>query len=163
MQFKQLLPAALVASVAAQAPADLASALGAESDLSTLASLVGNYSELVTAVASTPNLTLLAPSNKAFEDFAAGPLGAALNDSGIVAAVLSYHVLNGTYKSDAITDTPTFVPTLLTNETYTNVTGGQVVEAVAKDGKVYFISGSLTTNATVSKAVSHVHYQAESF
>jgi len=51
----------------------------------------------------------------------------------------------------AITNTSTFVPTLLTNETYTNVTGGQVVNAVAIGGNVTFYSG-LQQNVSVVMA-----------
>ena len=156
MQIKTLVPLALAAAVSAQTPpatANLTAALAGVPELSNLTSTLGLFEDLVAAVASAPNLTLLAPSNKAFEDFLASDQAAALNDTDLVQAVLSYHVLNGTYPSSAVTDKPAFIPTLLTNETYSNVTGGQVVQVVKKDDKVVIFSG-LGANSTVTQAVS---------
>lgn len=73
-------------------------------------------------------------------------------DPGLVQAVLQYHVLNGTYYSDNITDTPAFVPTLLDNSTYENITGGQVVECVNNDGNVSIYS-ALRHASYVTQAV----------
>lgn len=44
-----------------------------------------------------------------------------------------------------------FIPTALTNMSYTNVTGGQRVEAVASGSNIEFISG-LLQNSTVVQA-----------
>ena len=68
-------------------------------------------------------------------------------------ALLQYHVLNGTYPASAVTDTPVFLPTYLNDTQYSNVTGGQVVEAVRQGDDVVFYSG-LLSNATVTTAVS---------
>lgn len=68
-------------------------------------------------------------------------------------AVLSYHILNGTYPASAVMEMPAFIPTMLNNSAYANVTGGQVVEAVKQGDKVVFYSG-LLSNATVTTAVS---------
>ena len=64
-----------------------------------------------------------------------------------------YHVLNGTYPASAVTETPLFLPTTLNDTQYTNVTGGQVVEAIKQGDDVVFYSG-LLSNATVTQAVS---------
>lgn len=61
-------------------------------------------------------------------------------------------MLNGTYYASNVTSTPAFIPTMLTNTTYSNVTGGQVVEAMMMDGQVMFLS-ALKANATVTQAV----------
>lgn len=71
----------------------------------------------------------------------------------LVTAILTYHVLNGTFYASDVTEKPAFIPTLLTNSSYTNVTGGQVVEAVVKDDKVNFIS-ALKQSSEVTEAVS---------
>jgi hypothetical protein len=71
---------------------------------------------------------------------------------------LQYHVLNGSILSSAITNQSQFVPTLLTNQLFTNVTGGQVVEAVASGGNVTFFSG-LLANSTVTQAVCLPSFQ----
>jgi uncharacterized surface protein with fasciclin (FAS1) repeats len=75
---------------------------------------------------------------------------------------LTYHVLNGTIRSTDIHDTPSFPKTLLTNSTYTNVTGGQVVKAETEDGGVVFTSGLLrqsrvaTADVTFTGGIVHV-------
>ncbi|KAK5048651.1 hypothetical protein LTR84_005742 [Exophiala bonariae] len=43
-------------------------------------------------------------------------------------ALIQYHIANGTHPSATFGLEPLFVPTLLSNSNYTNVTGGQVVE-----------------------------------
>ena len=103
---------------------------------------------------SATNITILAPSNNA--------IGLLLNDTatvtaiaadpGLIVAVLQYHILQGTYFASQIPTTPAFIPTLLTNETYSNVTGGQVVEAFANNGNVTFLSG-LKINSSVIETV----------
>ena len=77
-----------------------------------------------------------------------------LNDTTAIEAILSYHVLAGTYPASDITSTPAFIPTLLNNTAYSNVTGGQVVEAVAQGTSVEFYSG-LLANSTVTTAVGN--------
>lgn len=130
----------------------LAEALNSTSDLSQLAGVLGLVPELVQALSSANNITILAPSNAAFDAIGNETLTALASDQDMIAAILQYHVLNGTIRSDQITNTSAFVPTLLTNPQYTNVTGGQVVQAVERDGNVTFFSG-LLANSTVSQAV----------
>jgi len=72
-------------------------------------------------------------------------------DPGAVAALLSYHVLNGTFYSSQIKNISAFIPTLLTNASYANVTGGQRVQALLAHGNVTVISG-LELNSTVVQA-----------
>lgn len=72
----------------------------------------------------------------------------------MITALLTYHVLNGTIRSTDIMNMTTFVPTLLSNETYANITGGQVVGARSNSTNVNIYSG-LLTESTVSTAVSH--------
>jgi hypothetical protein len=63
-----------------------------------------------------------------------------------VAALLTYHVLNGTYPASAFTNMSMFIPTMLMNTSYANVTGGQVVEVMAMNNTVVFTSGLLSTS-----------------
>jgi uncharacterized surface protein with fasciclin (FAS1) repeats len=101
------------------------------------------------------NITILAPSNEALESFLNNTEVAAMvaADPSIVPAILSYHVLNGTYYASNVTDTAAFIPTLLTNATYSNVTGGQVVSAIADGDTVSFYS-ALKQQSNVTEAVS---------
>lgn len=104
---------------------------------------------LLSGVGQLTNVTLLAPSNDAL---------AALNTSGVaitselVQALISYHTLNGTILSSALSnETSTFAPTHLTNPAFSNVTGGQVVEAILSNDTAYFFSG-LKNNVSVTSA-----------
>lgn len=71
----------------------------------------------------------------------------------VLQALLMYHVLNGTYPSTEVMETPLFLPTMLNNSMYTNVTSGQVVEGLTQGDDVVFYSGMLN-NSTVTEAVS---------
>ncbi len=152
MQTKTLLPLALASAASAQMM-NLTAALSSRPELSNLTQTLGLFSDLVAGLSMTPNITLLAPSNDAFAELMKSPMAAALNDTSLIQAVLQYHVLNGTYYSANVTKTPAFIPTALMNTSYTNVTDGQVVEAVMMNGKVMIFSG-LLTNSTVTAAVS---------
>lgn len=117
--------------------------------------LIESQSGLLDQLADLDNITVLAPSNDALSAFLNGTniTEALAQDANIVAAILSYHVLNGTYYASNFTDTPVFIPTLLNNATYENITGGQVVEGMAVDDSVSFYSG-LRHQSNVTTAVS---------
>lgn len=119
--------------------------IGQTPSLSTLGSLVAQSPMIASALSNATNITILAPTNDAFSTFLAQPgVNASISaDPGLVTAVLSYHVLQGTIRSTDIPTTPAFPKTLLQNATYTNVTGGQVVKAQSVDGGVVFTSGLL--------------------
>ncbi|OSS54256.1 hypothetical protein B5807_00398 [Epicoccum nigrum] len=131
----------------------LAQALNSSSQLSSLSGVLAlpGLSELVQSLSSAQNVTILAPSNEAFAQVDNETLAALTANEGLLTALLQYHVLNGSILSSAITNQSQFVPTLLSNQLFTNVTGGQVVEAVASGGNVTFFSG-LLSNSTVTQA-----------
>jgi hypothetical protein len=74
-------------------------------------------------------------------------------NSDTVMGILEYHVLNGTFPASMFTATNQFIPTLLTNSTMANVTGGQVVDVVLNGKNVELFSG-LKEKATVVTTVS---------
>ncbi|KAL9104363.1 MAG: hypothetical protein Q9187_008912 [Circinaria calcarea] len=152
MQSKLLSLVALAATVSGQS---LTSVLGNNTELSNLTSLVPP--SILSTLLTAQNITILAPSNAAFAKLINSPAGAALaaNDTAAIQALLMYHVLNGTYYASAINSTPTFPPTMLSDTAYTNVTGGQRVEAIAQGNNVTFFSG-LLQNSTVTQAVSRL-------
>ncbi|KAF1932930.1 Fasciclin-domain-containing protein [Didymella exigua CBS 183.55] len=131
----------------------LTEALSSSAQLSSLAGVLAlpGLAQLVQGLSSAQNVTILAPSNAAFASIGNATVQALANNTGLLTALLQYHVLNGTYRSSAITNQSVFVPTLLTNNLFTNVTGGQVVEAVTTGNNVTFFSG-LLANSTVSMA-----------
>ncbi|KAF8878020.1 FAS1 domain-containing protein [Gymnopilus junonius] len=145
MYTKSILPLVLAASASAQS---IVSVLQNQTQLSNLVTLLNSQPAVVSALTSATNITLLAPHNDAIMTFLNSPAGAAA-DSGTVAALLEYHVVNGAFKSTAFTTTPVFASTLLTNSSFTNVTGGQVVEAVAEQGGGVDIFSGLRAKSSV--------------
>jgi uncharacterized surface protein with fasciclin (FAS1) repeats len=67
-----------------------------------------------------------------------------------VAALLTYHVVNGTFYASDFSSTPAFAPTLLSNTSFTNVTGGQVIEAVSDGTNITILSGLLAESKVVA-------------
>ena len=153
MQFKLLSLAAMAAAVSAQTM-NLTGALTSNPDLSNLTTFVNLYPQLATALGAAKNVTILAPSNAAFAKFMNSSAGSAIaaNDTAAIQALLMYHVLNGTYPASAVSSNASFIPTMLNNMKYSNVTGGQRVEAIKVGQNVTFFSG-LLQNSTVTKAV----------
>lgn len=154
----------LISVAAAIAPAfaqsntpNLTALVGSDDRLSTLGQILQSYPDVASTLADASNVTVLAPTNEAFQSFLSG-MNLQLDSvtEGMVAAILQYHVLNGTYAAANVTDSPTFINTLLMNETYTNVTGGQVVGARMDDDDVVFTSG-LKSDATVVEPVGSIH------
>ncbi|KAI9787939.1 MAG: hypothetical protein M1816_007339 [Peltula sp. TS41687] len=149
MQFKLLsLVALLSVAVSAQ---NLTSVLTSDPQLSNLTSYVQLFPDLLQQLAQATNITILAPSNEAFNKLMSSSAGAAIqaNDTAAIQALLSYHVLSGIYPASSIGSTPAFVPSLLNNPRFSSVTGGQKVEAVKKGDTVTFTSGlRMTSNVT---------------
>lgn len=153
MFLKSVTFAALLGAASAQMTMDLNQTLAAN-NLTGLASLVGMVPGLLTTLNSAQNITILAPSTQSITQFSETPEGAALaSNPELLQAILQYHVLNGTFPAAAIPETPAFVPTLLTNPAYTNVTGGQVVEPLRSGQSVTVYSG-LLQNVSVIQPVS---------
>jgi hypothetical protein len=64
-------------------------------------------------------------------------------DPNLLAAFLSYHVLPGVYCFDDFLDTPdAAAPSFMNMAAYSNVTGGQVVRTLSKDGALIFVTGN---------------------
>lgn len=154
MKFTYILPAALAAIVGAQSTQNITQALSSNPDLSTLVQLLMGQTDLMKSLASAQNITVIAPNNNAFARFMNSSGAQASANPSMLTGTLSYHVLQGNISSDQITATPAFVPTLLTNPTFSNVTGGQRVEAVKMGNNVLFYGG-LKMSSMVVKAVSH--------
>lgn len=151
MQFKVLSLAALAATASAQTM-NLTAAIAGNPNLTNLTAFSSFFPA---SLAMAQNITVLAPSDQAFAKFLNSSAGSAVkaNDTAAIQAILSYHVLNGSYQASMFTSNATFVPTSLSNMAYTNVTGGQRVEAVMVGKNVSIFSG-LLQNSTVTQAVS---------
>jgi len=151
MLYKSLSLLAIAGQALAQNTPSLAQALNSSSNLSQLSAVLALNPQLVQALGSAQNITILAPSNAAFGKIDNATLGALTQNPSLLSAILQYHVLNGTVYGSQVTNTSAFVPTLLTDTQYTNVTGGQRVRAQLRNGNVTFYSG-LNMNSTVSQA-----------
>lgn len=153
MQFK-LLPLAALAATASAQTMNLTATLMNNSMLSNLSSYVNAFPSISSTLGMAKNITILAPSNDAFAMLLNSSAGMMLaNNTAMIQALLTYHVLNGTYDASMITNNATFIPTMLTDTMYSNVTGGQRVEAVMEGMNATFFSG-LLQNVTVTQAVS---------
>ncbi|KAK7995364.1 hypothetical protein PG990_014137 [Apiospora arundinis] len=143
MQLKQsTLSLALASAVTAQSLTDALNSQNAS--LSVLNGLLQANPNILTALNNAQNVTLLAPNNDALNGVINGSVntyGGKVTDSSWVANLLNYHVLQGAFPSSAFTDKPMFPHTLLNNQSYTNVTGGQVVQVQKQDNKVVAYSG----------------------
>ncbi|KAL1957847.1 hypothetical protein VTO42DRAFT_5412 [Malbranchea cinnamomea] len=124
-------------------------------ELSNISFYVGQNPEL-RSVFDSRNVTILAPEDSAFHDLvgmlqvnATEPLPNATGIRGI----LEYHIVNGTHPSTDFNSTPRFLSTHLTNPGFTNVSGGQVVQIVDRDGTLECISG-LNAQARFVRSVS---------
>ena len=145
----------LLASGALATAQNLTSMLSSNNHLSTLSTLISADRELLRMLESADNVTILAPSNKAIMTFLEdgnSDANALFCDSRLTQALVRYHILNGRYLLDSIPETGMIIPTLLTDDAYTNVSGGQVIQAIRtsshsqntseiSEGKVEFYSG----------------------
>ena len=95
-------------------------------------------------------MKVLAPSDEAFAKIAKywNSNKTATIDTDHLEAILTYHLLQGTYPDIFLNVPPQFIPTLLKNSSYTNVTGGQRVEVVSSGGQVSYYSAA--------KSISHL-------
>ncbi|GAM37204.1 hypothetical protein TCE0_022f06925 [Talaromyces pinophilus] len=143
-----LMPSAIVAQ-------NLTQLLANTTQLSSLNALLSSYPGITNSLANITNVTILAPSNAALANLTNSTSFQALASSPsanrTIEDLLSYHILQGEYYASNITDIPAFIHTYLNDTAYTNVTSGQVVEAIKQDNETYFYSG-LFANSTVTQA-----------
>nr|KAK5435810.1 hypothetical protein LTR18_009812 [Exophiala xenobiotica] len=125
---------------------DILTILNQQSGISTFISLLEQFTDLIDTL-NGGSFSVLAPNDQAIAAFAnANP--DVTSDRDAVLALLQYHCVNGTHPSAGFGLQPLFAPTLLTNSSYTNVTGGQVVDITSQDGTPTILTGV--------KAVSHL-------
>lgn len=147
------------------AQGDIVSLLKTQPDLSTLLELVGLVDGLAEKLASSSNITIVAPTNDAFaavpRDVPEGEAIEYKNDTIAIGALLSNHVFKGVYPSNVITEIPTFAQTLLDisfinyRQPFSNFTGGQYNELIKNGNDVCIISGEQTISK-VTQAVSDI-------
>ena len=147
---------ALASFASAAAGQSLTEALQSEPSLSNLTTYLGLFPNFASQLGEMSNITLLAPSNTAFAAALNSSTGAAIqaNNTGLIEAVFSYHVLSGNYSN--FSTMPEFISTALMSGMYANVTGGQNVEAIASgnmtNSTVTFYSGLLQNSSVASNS-----------
>jgi hypothetical protein len=124
---------------------DLPSLLEAQSDkLSSLSGWLATQPLIASVLGRAGEVTLLAPSNDAISAISESPFGTQLEeDSSLLTAYLAYHVFPGVWPLEALADAtdPVFPMTLMNYAGFANVTGGQVLRSVVRDGVVFLGSG----------------------
>ena len=125
-------------------------------NLTSISTLLSNYSDIFGALSWSEGFTFLAPSNDAFDKIPYTDLSTvfANNDSDSIHAILQYHVLEGTRRAEELTSQFEFVPTWLQNSTYSNVTGGQRIGMVQQSQDVFILTSGLGTRSTITTPVS---------
>ena len=121
-------------------------------ELNTLNSIITASKNLTALFSSVKDFTLLAPSNDALEKWFAkgdGSNNAALLETKL----LRYHLLHGRITTQDFTTTPQFMHSFMNDSSYANVTGGQVVELVKKNGEPIILSGNKTISTIATPAV----------
>ena len=155
MRFLHALAASSFA-LCALALQDLPSLLKSQTNLSSFDALLQSYPNFYKNFSSTSNITIFAPSNAAFDQLNYTVLGPAFasDNTDAVRELLFYHVAPGLHPSSSFTPNFRFLPTLLTNRTYTNVTGGQVIAVVEQAGNVSIAVSGLGVRATLTTVVN---------
>jgi uncharacterized surface protein with fasciclin (FAS1) repeats len=124
-----------------------ASASTIDSELTALAGAL-TQTNLVTTVDSLKDVTIFAPSNKAFQDIgsAAGSL-----TSDQLSSILEYHVIAGTVGYSSL------LTSGLANESLPTVLGSETVNIEIVDKKVFVNSAQVViTDIIVANGVMHV-------
>lgn len=158
MKFSGVLPAAFAGAALAQdGSSSLVDAIEGQDGLSLLGGLLGNNTALLGSLSNATNITVLAPSDSALRDILNSTMLQDLPDvEGYLTAILQYHVLNGTFYAANVTNSSTFIPTMLSNSSWENVSGAQVVEALAAEddegNKTVSFYGALKQQANVTEA-----------
>ncbi|RKF58856.1 Fasciclin-like arabinogalactan protein [Erysiphe neolycopersici] len=151
MLYNKLIPFGFILTAAAQCITDV---IARNSHTSTLNKFIQGLPEVESVLKNAKNITLLAPSNAAFDAFLKTDYGAAAaSHPDFLANLLTYHILNGTYKASDYSDVPVFHRTLLTNSSYTSLEDGQRVKAQTANDSVIVTSGLLTTSRVIKPDV----------
>ena len=101
-------------------------------------------------------VTLLAPSDQAFERLGGSSIGQAFgnNDTDVMRTVLNYHIIPGDHQDSTVTQSFTFLPTRLDGEPYSRVSGGQRLGVVKQGGdELIIVSGGGTRSLAVAKDI----------
>ncbi|KAM0281475.1 hypothetical protein ACHAQH_003505 [Verticillium albo-atrum] len=137
--------------VAQKQDEDLGAVLSSQKNLSTFYGLLKDYPEILLKLPSEDGVTIVAPSNAAFENIPGTPLNGVWDpkNASIAVPILEYHLLKGTVATEALVPGPSvFAPSLLNSPAWANVSNGQNVVLARQAGDVVVFTsaqGSRTT------------------
>lgn len=141
---------ALATGVSAKSLYDVVSSQN--STLSRLGGFLNAHPEILKILNSATNVTFLAPSNEAFSAFLNDEANKGLFEKeDALRSFISYHLLDGTLYGSDFDNAKMFVPTRMDDQAFTNVTGGQVVEASALSGDKVSIYSGLRQSSTLTR------------
>lgn len=143
-------------SLAQDKPKDLTDVLNEQKNLTEFTTLLTKqYGDIYANLSFQDQVTILAPNNGAFAKIPYSTLGPAFenNQSDIVRSVLQYHIIPGLHRADSYNSSFSFTPSWLSNSSYTNVTGGQVVGGVMQAGDVNIFTSGMGSRSTLLQAV----------
>lgn len=106
---------------------------------------------LLNTLTNITNYTLLAPSDTAMTRWLNETSPSPTQDE--IEATLNYHILHGGYSLGSFSTVPQFASSYLSNSSFTNVTGGAVVELVEDGGNPVVVS-ALRVQSSITKGVS---------
>jgi hypothetical protein len=132
--------------LAVHTSASFLSVLASRPELSQFNAYLSQFPRLTTTINTVDNATLLIPSNTAFTKWLQNTVPP-LTPSDIE-NTLNYHIIHGTFPVASFTNTAQFVPSFLTNTSYSNVTEGLLVGLINIDGNPQIRSG-LGTNSSI--------------
>ncbi|CRK19993.1 hypothetical protein BN1723_012009 [Verticillium longisporum] len=130
---------------------DLGAVLSSQKNLSTFYGLIKEYPDVLLKLPSQDGMTIVAPSNAAFENIPGTSLNGIWDpkNASIAVPILEYHLLKGIVNTEDLAPGPSiFAATLLTSPAWTNVSTGQNVVLARQPGDVVVFTsaqGSRTT------------------
>ncbi len=139
----------------AQSPPSLTKLLADNKNLTKFNSLIQEYGDIYATLSFSRDITILAPSNDAFDKIPYSSLGSVFadNQTDIIRSVLDLHVLNGTHPSESLNSTAKFFSTWLNDPKNSNVTGGQTIQMVKQSEKDIVAVSGLGSRSSVSTTV----------
>jgi uncharacterized surface protein with fasciclin (FAS1) repeats len=157
MELKAFCFLIFVSQVQSQA---LLSVLQEHPELSTFNHYVNASTSLTSLLSTVDNVTLLAPSNTAFQAWTSNQSPALSDDQ--MEASLMYHLVHGVFPAVSFSKRPQFAGSFLTNTSYANVTGGQRVELVSgTSGDPQIVSGNQSVSVITTMVLRFNHNGVE--
>ncbi|MCJ1436384.1 hypothetical protein MMC27_005763 [Xylographa pallens] len=123
-------------------------------NLTEFESLLKAFPNIYNNLSSASEITIFAPGNAAFAQLNYTVLAPAFDSYNIdfQRELIRYHVAVGVHPSGSFSGGSfSFLPTLLTNQSTTNVTGGQVLSVVEQAGNNFVAVSGLGTRATITE------------